>query len=108
MRKRGLWRTPTSGQLASARDDHARGPFEPSGLQVEREEAGALAGAGHDEVPGLVGKEAEALVIGGIADQQDGTMAALCSLRDGRAHQGAANALAFMDAIDRQGAEQQG
>jgi hypothetical protein len=70
-------------------------------------ETAALERTGHDEVLGLGGEEAEALVIGRIANQQDGTVTTALCFADGSTHQRAADPLALVGGIDRQRAEQQ-
>ena len=82
-------------------------PRKPAFLQLERQEAVAFERAGHDEVSSLLGEEAEALVVGRIADEQDRAVAALLGFHDRRTHQRRADALAFMRGIDGQRAEQQ-
>lgn len=90
------------GKLAAAGNQHAGSALQPAILQLDRQKTVALERAGHDEVLCLGGEEAEALVIGRIANQQDGTVTTVLCLADGRPHQGAADSLTLVGGIDRQ------
>src|SRR5580704_2052853 len=94
------------GQKFPGSADHAAGAGERRRLEFQPEEPVALEAAGHPQAAGLRGAEAEAAVIGRVADQKDGAVAGEPRTRDGAAHQRRADAAVAVIRMHRERAEQ--
>ena len=84
-----------------------RAPSSAPGASSSREQTVALERPRHPQRAGLLGREAEAAVIGRIADQQDRRVAEPARLAHGPPHQRGADAAAAAVGGDRERAEQQ-
>jgi hypothetical protein len=82
-----LRRVAAFNRLASGRDDHAGGAVEPAFDEFDRQETVALDRAGQGERAGLCRREAEAGVVGRIADEHDRAVTEAVGLRQRVAHQ---------------------
>ena len=95
-------------RVARARRGHEPfGVSQRAGNELQAEEARAIDRARQGEALRRRRGEAEARVIGRVADQQDRLMAALGGARDRLAHQARADAEAAMGSSDRERAEHQ-
>src|SRR5829696_6284347 len=91
----------------AGRGDEAAGAAKRTGRELQRQEAVALIGPGEPERAGLIGREAEAGIVGRVADEKDGGVAERLCARKRLAHQLAAEAEPLEAAGDGNRAEEE-
>ena len=84
-----------------------RAPSSAPGTSSRASRRCALVRAGHPQRAGLLGREAEAAIVGRIADQQHGAVAEPRAASRGAPHQRRADPAAAPRVVDRERAEQQ-
>src|SRR5215203_4460415 len=85
----------------AGRCDEAVGAAKRTGRELQRQEAVALIGPGEPERPSCLGREAEAGIVGRVADEEDGGVAAGFGPGERFPHQPGAEAAALEPAVDR-------
>ena len=83
------------------------GAFKRARCEFVRKQAMALERAGQPQSAGLLGREAEAAVVGRVTHQDNGAMAEPTRLGDRAAHQSAADSAVTTVGGDGEGAEQE-